>query len=432
MLLIKRLPDNAIAHRKMSRCAGFCIARATRRRRYRPSSQVFEPAALQADLRFALDTIKAQHPDLAHSVSMENLDRAAGIVLRQLDRPINQTEAWTTLAQLNPALADGHLFIGLPGWRAQSEEAIRQGTGFFPFEVELDARGYPVITAALGGSATPLAGRRIMRINGRPARAVARTLLARMHGDTPAFRAALLSQRWWLLHSKLYGHPASYTLAIDGARMTRAFPAGRAIPAVLQQEASFERLFDCQIGADGTAKLTVESFSWEDKNRYFLFTRDCFARMRAASTTSLVIDISANTGGDDDMWKDGILRYIANIPYRHGSTYLKRERAGGVTAGAIEAATEPVANEPLHFAGNVSVHIGPLTYSLAVLFANVVRDYGFGTLTGAGGTARTRQSGGVQSVLLPNTGLTLSYPRFVLAPPAGQSAPDYLLPTTAQ
>ncbi len=243
---------------------------------------------------------------------------------------------------------------------------------------------------------------------------------------------ALLSQRWWLLHSKLYGTPTTYNLTIDGARMARIFPAGRALPAVLQQEASFEALFDCRIGTDGTATFTVASFSWEDKNRYFQFTRDCFARMQAASTTSLVIDISANTGGDDEMWKDGILRYIATIPYRQGSTYLKRERTGGITAGTIESATEPVANEPLHFAGTVTVHIGPLTYSSAVLFANVVRDYGFGTLTGTGGTARTHQSGRVQSVMLPNTGLTLSYPRFVLDPPAGQSAPDFLLPTRAR
>ncbi len=381
------------------------------------SNQLFQPAALQADLRFTLETIKNQHPDLSHSITIENLDREAEIVLRQLDRPMNQIEAWATLAQLNPSLADGHLFIGLPGWRAQSKEAIRQGIGFFPFEVELDARGYPVITAALGGSATSLAGQRITRINGRPARTVVRTLLARLHGDTPVFRAALLSQRWWLIHSKLYGTPASYNLALDGARLTRSFPAGHALPAVLQQEASFERLFDCHIGADGTARLMVGSFSWEDKGRYFLFTQDCFARMRAASTTSLVIDISANSGGDDDMWKDGILRYIATSPYRHGSTYLKRERAGEVTAGAIESTTEPVTNEPHHFAGKVTVVIGPLTYSSAVLFGNVVRDYKFGTLTGTGNSARTRQSGGVQSVVMPNTGLTLSYPRFVLAPP---------------
>jgi hypothetical protein len=114
------------------------------------------------------------------------------------------------------------------------------------------------------------------------------------------------------------------------------------------------------------------------------------------------------------------------------NTYLKREASGVVSAGTIESATQPVENEPLHFAGKVTVEIGPLTYSSAVLFANVVWDYRFGVLTGIGGAARTRQSGGVRSVTLPNTGLILSYPRFVLDPPAGSSAPKLLQPTTVK
>jgi hypothetical protein len=55
-----------------------------------------------------------------------------------------------------------------------------------------------------------------------------------------------------------------------------------------------------------------------------------------------------------------------------------------------------------------------------------VRDYGFGNIEGTGRAARARQSGGVQNVTLPHTGLVLSYPRFVLDPPSGLSAPMYL------
>ena len=325
-------------------------------------------------------------------------------------------------------MADGHLFIGLPNWREQSAAAIRQGTGFFPFEVTLDVKGYPVIVAALGGSTTPLAGRRILRIDGRDARMIAGSLLARAHGDTPAFRKALLSQRWWLLYSKLYGTPSAYDLALSGSKEPHHVPAGHTLPAILQQDASFERLFACRLDPNGSARLTVASFFWEDKERFLRFTYDCFAQMKAASTKRLVIDVSANGGGDDDMWKDGILRYIATRPYKQGSTYIKRERNGAVTEGTIETATQPVVDEPLHFAGDVTVLIGPFTYSSAVLFSNVVRDYGFGTLAGTGNAARTRQSGGVQSVKLPHTGLVLSYPRFVIDPPSGVRSPIYLQP----
>lgn len=77
--------------------------------------------------------------------------------------------------------------------------------------------------------------------------------------------------------------------------------------------------------------------------------------------------------------------------------------------------------------------IGLSTYSSAALFANTVRDFGMATLAGSGGAARGAQSGGVRKFMLPNTGLALWMPRFVLDPPAGVQGdgllrPDIVLP----
>lgn len=397
------------------------------------SSESIGSTALQADLRFAVATIEQQHPDLAHSVSRATFERAVARVARQLVRPMDQAQAWAAFATLNPTLADGHLFIGLPNWRAMAADTIARGTGFFPFEVTVPTHGYPVIKAALGGMATPLAGRRIVRIDGRDARRVARSLLARAHGDTPGFRAALASQRWWLFYAKLYGTPESFDLVTQGTDKRRErVLSSRTLPDIVQRDAGFERLFQCDVGPDAEARLMVASFAWDDKDRFLKFTRDCFARIKAAATLRLVIDVSANGGGDDDYWKDGILRYIATRPYRQGSSYVKRARSGEIAHGMIEADTLPVRDEPLHFDGALSVLIGPSTYSSAVLFSNVVKDYGFGRLIGQGGFARTAQSGGVRNVTLPHSGLILSFPRFVLAPPSGGRAPFYLEPDSAR
>lgn len=324
-----------------------------------PTAPTIAPGALQADLRFALDTIERQHPDLGHSVTKAALVRAADRVRAQLNHPMDRAKAWAVIAQLNPILADGHLFIGLPDWRGQGARAIQHGTGFFPFEVRLDASDYPVLVSMLGGGTTPLAGRRIVRIDGHDARDVAHTLLARTHGDTPAFRRSLLAQRWWLFHATLHGTPAAYDLMLSGPGKRLTVAAEHTLPTVLQRDASFDRLFACRIDPDKSARLTVASFVWEDKPRFFRFTHDCFARIKAASVDRLVIDVSANGGGDDDMWKDGILRYVATRPYKQGSTYRKRDANGVVSAGTIESATQPATDEPLHFAGKVTVEIGP-------------------------------------------------------------------------
>lgn len=400
--------------------------------------QPISPAALQADLRLAIETIERSHPDLAHSVDPSRFERAVKDIERQLVRPMSQTEAWATLAQLNPVLADGHLLIGFADWRGDSAAALKQGTALFPFEVALDQVGDLRIVAALGGAATPLAGTRIKRINGRHTREVARELLARAHGDTPLFRSALLSQRWWLFYQKLYGTPAAYDLVLEGApRREYRVPASRELPAVLQRDASFERLFGCELLRNDGALLTVGAFYWPDKQRYFALTRDCFARLKDAGVKRLVIDVRTNGGGDDDMWKEGILRYIADRPYKHASRGIKRvleadpskgEVAGQIVDGLVPSDTKPVTDEPLRFGGSVYVLVGPQTYSSAVLFSNVVQDYGFAKVAGVGGAVRTRQSGGTRSLTLPNTGLVLSYPRFVLARPSGKVEPLLLQP----
>jgi C-terminal processing protease CtpA/Prc len=151
----------------------------------------------------------------------------------------------------------------------------------------------------------------------------------------------------------------------------------------------------------------------------------------------LIIDVRANGGGDDDMWKAPLLRLLAKQPFRNGSDYVKKviagraaahEKVGEVVQGQVENWVQPDLQHPLRFEGRVSVLVGRFTYSSAVLFSNAVQDFGIGQLVGAGGTQRTRQSGGIQIVALPRTGLSLIVPRFVLTRPSGARTPELLRP----
>jgi hypothetical protein len=400
--------------------------------------QPLSPAALRADLRFAIETIEQKHPDLTHSVDPVRLTRAVDEIERSLDRPLGRDQAWAALARLNPIFADGHLFIGFPDWREEARRALEAGTGFFPFEVALDGSENVTIVAALGGGETPLAGARIRQVNGVDIQQLTQAFLARTHGDSPAFRAALLAQRWWLYQWKMHGAPQSYDLVLDGAPTdVLQVPASSETPAVLRREMSFERQFRFELLHDDSALLTIGSFVWQDRDRFFTFTRDAFTQMREAGVRRLIIDIRHNEGGDDQLWIDGILRYIAGRPYKTGSHYVLRvlkdnkdkgQVAGQLVTGMIETENPAFPDNTLHFDGEVHILVGPLTYSSAVLFSNVVQDYGFGTVVGVGGAVRARQSGGVQSVTLPNTGLRLYFPRFVLNRPSGRDDPIWLLP----
>lgn len=396
------------------------------------------PQQFEADIRAMLVGIETTHPQLDYTVDLDKLHRSLADLIAHARQPLSRDEAWRRLATLNPVFSDGHLLVGFDDWHQQAFDHLASGGSFFPYEVHVDPAGKLTILSRLGGGHAGLEGREISAINGTPVGTVAAALLARTHGDTPTFRAALLSRRWWWYYWKIYGAPARFELTLVGARPSNvSVPASVAMPDVLQDDRSFARNFHFRLISPHAALLTIKSFYWQDKPRYFAFMKNIFARIKAARVKTLVIDIRDNGGGDDDMWMRGILQYVADKPYRWASTYKKKiiekyrdagETDGEVKTGTIDNLIQPSPNNPLAYRGKTYVLIGPYTYSSAILFTNVVEDYGFATVAGTGGAAKRGQTGGIQSIVLPNSKLVLTSPRFYLLPPSGGSGLELVEP----
>lgn len=400
-----------------------------------------DAAGFRQDIAFIRQTIARAHPDPNFSVRPQAIDKALDTLAAGAPPTMTRDEAWRRLATLNPLFADAHLLVGLADWRAESMAHLAAGGTLFPYEVAVGTGGWLTIRALLGGTSTPLAGTRIVAIDGVPAASTVEHLATLVHGDTPPFRANLLARRWWLYYWKTHGNPTRYRLLLDdGARTwTMDVPGATAVPQVLRDDADFARQFRFEIHPGSRAVLTAGSFDAAFQDRFVQFTRTAFARMRDEGVTELTIDISDNGGGDDAMWLDGLMPYLATRPYRTGSTYVKMvaepdtargERAGQVVQGEIGTWRQPEPDSSMRFQGKVVVAIGPSTYSSAVLFANVMQDFGFGTLAGAGGAARRTQSGGVRKFMLPHSGLALWVPRFILAPPSGAARDALLVPAS--
>jgi len=164
------------------------------------AAPVITKQALQQDIDLVLRTVREQHPDLGFSTSDAAVTAALAAIGRDLPPSMTRDEAWRQLARINPLLADGHLAITLTDWRADTAAHRAAGGVLFPFDVAFDPQGRLVIDAALGGAASPLAGARIVAIDGVPVDTLVASLASRVHGDTPAMRMALLAQRWWLYH----------------------------------------------------------------------------------------------------------------------------------------------------------------------------------------------------------------------------------------
>ncbi|WP_269790525.1 S41 family peptidase [Stenotrophomonas sp. Iso1] len=402
-----------------------------------PATQ-FTPAQLREDLETLRAGLLATHPRLSHSVDPRELTGALDTLSGQLDHDMDRDQAWRVLATLNPLLADGHLFVAHPDMRADTRRHLRDGGQLFPFEVALDDADQLRIVRTLDGQPTPLAGTRLLSINGKEINQILSELRARTHGDSPRFRDALLARRWWYLYWKVLGAPEQFFLQLEGnAQPLREVPGSRFLPAMIAGEDVFEQQFQFTLLPDGAALMTVRTFSWPDDGRFRAFTQDAFRRMHTAGTRTLVIDIRDNGGGDDAMWLDHLLPWLADRPFRWASAYEKKvlrdnpeqgEHRGQVLHGTIDSWRQPASNDPLHFHGQTWVIVGPTTYSSAVLFANTVQDFGIGRIAGQGASVRSTQSGGIQRISLPNTGLALWAPRFLLQRPSGATAPYWLTP----
>jgi C-terminal processing protease CtpA/Prc len=235
----------------------------------------------------------------------------------------------------------------------------------------------------------------------------------------------------------MYGAPAAFEIRIAGETAPRQFAGSTALPAVLADEESFGRQFRLELLPDNTAVLTLSSFAWPDKAQFLTFTHDAFQEMRAARAKTLIIDVRANGGGNDEMWIDGVLPYLATKPYRWASRFRKRvvvadparhEAVGDIVDGEVETWIPPQPDNPLRFAGRVFVLVGSATYSSAVVFSNVMQDFHFGKIAGQGGSVRAAQTGGTRRTTLPNSGLIVVAPRFVLTRPSGAITPALLTP----
>lgn len=397
------------------------------------------PQQLSEDLAHLQREIARVHPQPDFSADQPALARAYAELSTEFSKAsLTPEQAWLRLSRLNPLFNDAHFFVNQPARQAQTRAHLQAGGKLFPFEVQVDGRGELRIRALLGGAPTPLAGARIDVINGLPALQVARELLSHMHGDTPAFRANILSTRWYYPFWQRYGAPRQFDFQLEQAGVSRrlSLPASAAQPLNLQDEL-FEDSYRLELLPRQAALLTVKSFLWDDKPRYLAWAEDAFRQIKQAGVRHLIIDVRANGGGDDDMWKDGLLRYIADKPYRNGSDYIKMviagrasgsEQVGDLVQGQVDSWVQPELDHPLHFKGKLHVLIGRFTYSSSVLFSNVVQDFGFGQLVGAEPYVRSRQSGGIQSATLPHSKLQLVVPRFVLTRPSGQREPLLLTP----
>ncbi|MBD1581109.1 S41 family peptidase [Pseudoalteromonas sp. S16_S37] len=393
----------------------------------KPFAHHLSVAQALEDIEQWFNWLHQTHPDLSHSV--KNVDEFYNTVAQikaSINAPLSAMQLWQKMAPLNSLLADGHLKVG-HGSSAQWRQWISEGVALFPYEVQI-SDGLIIINSELAEQDSQYKGAKIVSVNGKSGEAILNTLLTNTHGDTLAFRENVLQSQFNRLFYMTFGPQDTFSITLERNNNIHniTVKAKAAIPSSLAKQ-SFAQAFNITY-SNTTALLTVNTFAWDDFKQFLDFMDNTFSAIKERNVDHLVIDIRNNGGGNDDMWMAGILRYIADKPYRHFSTYrskiLLKYRDPGQIVGDIEQGenTRLIQPEPEldnFYHGKTSLLIGTGTYSSAIVFANTVQDYHFAQLIGLPTGGRSTQSGGIQFMSLNHSQLQMISPRFLLTRPSG-------------
>ncbi|MEM6378474.1 MAG: S41 family peptidase [Bacteroidota bacterium] len=196
-----------------------------------------------------------------------------------------------------------------------------------------------------------------------------------------------------------------------------------------------------------TACIKINAFYGYAQKEYEAFLKETFQKIKANSTTRLVIDLRGNGGGDDRLCSM-LLHYLTDKPYRfYGGQHRKVSKqynqyfryasnngwllrqvpyGPGVALFFSRHPTESktfsspkvgkeiklqkVKDNSLRFQGTCYFIIDNGTYSSAVSLANAVEDYNLGTLVGQPSGSIPNEHGEIMNFKLPNSGLMIYLP----------------------
>lgn len=395
-----------------------------------------EPAISRADLISDFDgwlsLLQSQNPDLSIRANPAVLKREASRIRRSLTNPMSRREAWMHFALLNPWLADGHSGVLMPDYRDTLQAYVSGGGKIVPIEVRFAPDHSLRVFATSNGVTGIQAGDRLDAINGHSAALIVHEMLRRSPGDNIETRQAWMARRFAALYRLLYGDTGFYDVEVTPAGSSCARQsrnAGTAIlPASLQPQPAPPDLFSWRVFDQRVGYLRVDSFAPDVRDALASAARAAFTAFRQAHIRALIIDVRENDGGDDPLWQQSLMEYLTDKPYSQLSSYMAMVTAahadpgdvvGSIKRGKYDGRITPTAENPLRFSGPTYILIGPYSYSATIQFVVAAQDFAVAKIAGGRSGALSCQTGQVQRLPMPKTGLNAYTPAIAYTRPSG-------------
>ncbi len=399
-----------------------------------------DPDKLKEDIDAYYFGAIERHPDLAKYANKTELLSKVSELKRQIDKPMTRLEFFRIVGQLSHMFNDGHSMLLWP--YPEFEQFTSSGHKPFPFEVTINSDDQLFFKKAYKakGREPISSGARLLAINGVSVEELFNTMQQYAGGESAYLRKQFVARRIATYLWAVYGFIDEFTLSIENKASVYDLTIHKNdswdIP---NEDAQSKQDFYYKKLEPGIAYLYIGHFDI-DPDWFENFVDDAFAQINQDKIASLILDVRDNTGGNTDT-ASYLSRYLAKDKFRMISTI--KEKINTDNAGVFNYRGEPgdIIEEqwddwlqPIGrngFKGKAYVLISPISYSSGIVFASVMKDYGFATLIGqeTGGNANQTAQGNLFN--LPYSKLRAYIATRMLVRPSGSLElggvkPDYV------
>ena len=427
------------------------------------AERLYTAAELRADFEQLYRGLQAAHFDLYAFTSKGELDTQYQAALEQLNQPLTLLEAQTRFELFAARVRMGHTRVAspMPEWLRYRESG---GTGF-PVRIRI-VEGRSYVAENLSGAADIRPGDEILALNGIPIKKWLAQTERHVSAETPYMAHSLMEYDFAIYLWLELGSVPSYDVAVRSAgisphhvrvpaRSSAEMDAARAAqPPMLDLEHPLReaKMLDAHLaylrpGPFYNAEAKTEVEQW-DVSGFRSFIDAAFESFAQAGADRLVIDLRGNPGGDN-LFSDVMVAWIASRPFRFAAEFEIKVSEASVAANTERIARDAAAAGPIsqkyaelyaksrmgdvvdfdipmtyprpegRFNGKTYVLIDRQSYSNAVAVAALIQDYRFGVILGEETADMATTYGAMEQFRLPNTGLTVGYPKARIVRPNG-------------
>lgn len=424
----------------------------------------YSPVQIAEDFEYLYKTLEASHYDLYTNTSKKDFDKEFKSVKASIKDSMTSIQVFRLFQPFVALDRHAHCQVSLP-FSLYGEYYENEGT-VFPLNLSFrNNRVFVINNFSSDERITP--GDEIVTLNGMPIKEIMDEMHAFFSGESDYLKSTLIEmltfpRLFWVI----YGRSDEFKLELRKKENNNTINI--AIDAITAEEFESKNAMEEPLMNNNRDFHFINNVAYlhpgvfvnlnaknehesSDKRKFCHFIDSCFIEIYKSQSQNLIIDLRNNPGGHNS-FSDYMISYIADRPFRFSNKFMVKtsERTKDFWKEVSDTSLSVLKNnilirengtrfvhvlpfnqpqtDSLCYTGRVYVLINRYDFSQAVNAAAVVQDYKFGILIGEQTADHSSLFGSSHTFTLPNTELTVQYPKAFIVRPNGDEKAEGVVP----